>query len=148
MGDASASAQLHGMTARAGVDHLGFSSLYRGEATIGCGRVVDRGYVDRGRGVGASTRRNNNPTVEAWCAQVLNGVIFLLPHRPLTLILALFTLHSLSIQHILLYISQNDVLLLYPFREGEQYFQYDPVTHLATLQNDPAQAHLVSSATL
>jgi hypothetical protein len=71
MGDASASAQLHGMTARAGVDHLGFSALYRGEATIGCGRVVDRGYVDRGRGVTASTRRNNNPTVEAWCAQVL-----------------------------------------------------------------------------
>ena len=78
MGDASASAQLHGMTARAGVDHLGFSALYRGEATIGCGRVVDRGYVDHGRGVRASTRRNNNPTVEAWCAQVLNGFPFTL----------------------------------------------------------------------
>ena len=74
IGDASASAQLHGMTARAGVDHLGFEALYRGEATIGCGRVVDRGYVDRGRGVGASTRRNNNPTVEAWCAQVLLNI--------------------------------------------------------------------------
>jgi hypothetical protein len=70
MGDASASAQLHGMAARAGVDHLGFCCLYRGEAAIGCGRVVDRGYVDRGRGVQASTARNGNPTVEAWCAQV------------------------------------------------------------------------------
>ena len=40
------------------------------------------------------------------------------------------------------------MLLLYPFREGEQYFQYDPVTHLATLHNDPARAHMVSSCTV
>ena len=40
------------------------------------------------------------------------------------------------------------MLLLYPFREGEQYFQYDPVTHLATLHDDPAQAHLVSCPTV
>ena len=40
------------------------------------------------------------------------------------------------------------MLLLYPFRGGEQYFQYNPVTHLATLHNDPAQAHLVSSCTM
>ena len=108
MGDASASAQLHGMTARAGVDHLGFSALYRGEATIGCGRVVDRGYVDRGRGVGASTRRNNNPTVEAWCTQVLSGITFKIvypehtssqPVRPITAIYALHT--ALFIHHLL-----------------------------------------------
>ena len=80
MGDASASAQLHGMTARAGVDHLGFSQLYRGEATIGCGRVVDRGYVDRGRGVMASTARNGNPTVEAWCAEVSHQYMYVLRH--------------------------------------------------------------------
>jgi hypothetical protein len=70
MGDASASAQIHGMTARAGVDGDGFSAMLRGEAGIGGGRVVDRGYMDRGVGVQASTARNNNPTVEQWCAQV------------------------------------------------------------------------------
>jgi hypothetical protein len=37
------------------------------------------------------------------------------------------------------------VLLLYPFRDGEQYIQYDALTHRATLHNDPARAHLVGS---
>jgi hypothetical protein len=64
------------MTARAGVDGDGYSAMLRGEAGIGGGRVVDRGYVDRGVGVQASTARNGNPTVEQWCAQVSQGALY------------------------------------------------------------------------
>ena len=70
MGDSAASAQLHGMTERAGVDHLGFSSLWRGAEDIKCMRFVDSGYVFQDRTARASAARNGNPSVAQWCAQV------------------------------------------------------------------------------
>jgi hypothetical protein len=33
---------------------------------------------------------------------------------------------------------------MYPFTAGTKYIQYDPTTHRATLQDDPARAHLAS----
>ena len=70
MGDSAASGQLHGMTERAGVDNVGFSSLWRGADNIKCMRIVDCGYVYQDRTAIASAARNNNPTVAQWCAQV------------------------------------------------------------------------------
>ena len=70
MGDSAASAQLHGMTQRANVDHMGFSSLWRGADDIKCLRIVDSGYVWEDRVTRASASRNNNPTVAEWSRQV------------------------------------------------------------------------------
>ena len=36
------------------------------------------------------------------------------------------------------------MLLLYPFQDGTQFFQYDSTTHTANLQDNPAQAHSAS----
>ena len=39
---------------------------------------------------------------------------------------------------------QEDVLLLWPFEGGSQYFLYDERRHRATLQEDPLHAHQAS----
>ena len=39
---------------------------------------------------------------------------------------------------------QNNVLLLYPFRAGTQFFGYNGATHTLTLNEDPRQSHLAS----
>ena len=38
------------------------------------------------------------------------------------------------------------MLLLHPFEEGSQYFEYDEASHRATLQDNPHHAHQASFA--
>jgi hypothetical protein len=69
-GDASCSAQLHGMVRRHGQHNLGFENLYRGTPTIGTARIVDAGYVYRDRNTVAANRRNGNQDVATATDQV------------------------------------------------------------------------------
>ena len=70
LGDGAVASQVHGATARAGVDHLGCSNLWRGVEGLGCARVVDRGYVAEDAVSAAANRRLGNPTIREWCDQV------------------------------------------------------------------------------
>ena len=71
MGDGSAAGQLHGMARRNNHDHLGFANLWRGTSQIGCGRVVDIGYMTVDRAGRGRATQNNNPTVRGVCEEVM-----------------------------------------------------------------------------
>lgn len=75
MGDGSAAGQLHGMARRINQDHLGFANLWRGTSQIGCGRVVDNGYLTVDRAGRGRARQNNNPTVQSVCQEVIYKMI-------------------------------------------------------------------------
>ena len=70
MGDGNAAGQLHGMAQRHGLDHIGFSNLWRGTPHMGCARVVDDGYVHENRAGRGRAARNRNPSVHQVCDEV------------------------------------------------------------------------------
>ena len=70
MGDGAAVSQVIGATARAGVNDLGTSNLYRGTPDIGTCRVVDSGYINLDRNTRAANERIGNPSLQEWCQEV------------------------------------------------------------------------------
>ena len=71
----------------------------------------------------AANHRLNNPTVQEWCDQVVVGQL-------------------LGKQ--IIFVFQEDVLLLFPFNQGSKHISYDETSHRATIQDDGTGAHAAS----
>jgi hypothetical protein len=69
-GDASCSAQQHGMVQRHGLNGNGFESVYAGTPDISTMRIVDYGYVYSDRNTTAANRRTGNQDVPTVTDQV------------------------------------------------------------------------------
>ena len=110
------------MVERASQDNIGFSNLWRGALDIKCARVVDLGYVHENRVTRATNLSRNNPSVVDWCREV--RYIFRNMFE--------------------IFFSQNNVLLIYPFREKTQFFGYDGTTHTLTINEDYRESHSAS----
>jgi hypothetical protein len=121
-GDASCTAQMHGMVRRHGESHSGFENLWRGTDEIKTMRVLDYGYVYEDRNTVAANLRNGNPDVATATAQVLGESMENASQRT-------FQLNS---------------VLVYPFRAGTKYITFNAGTHRATFMDDDQRAHLAS----